>query len=108
MERNLLALRSLYHLPETRIIDVCGSACLGHKPSRMLVIAKDLGLNFFIVMFVFLFFFFCEILQDWWVKSSSSKGKFRGHCSFFFISQKLEYSEEHLHNLLTLLGGEKG
>ena len=107
MERNLLALRSLYHLPETRITDVCGSYCLGHKPSRILVIVKDLGLNFFIVMFVFLFFFFVKYFKIGGSNPHHQRVNLEGIAPFF-ISQKLEYSEEHLHNLLTLLGGEKG
>ena len=72
----------------------------------MLVIVNDLGLNFFVVMFMFLFLF---------VKHSKvgglnphNQGVNLEGITPLFISQKLEYSEEHLHNLLTLLGGEKG
>ena len=73
----------------------------------MLIIVKDLGLNFFIVMCVFPFFFFLKYSIVGGLSPHNQRVYSKGIAPFF-ISQKLEYGEEHLHNLLTLLGGEKG
>ena len=53
------------------------------------------------------FFFFVKYLKIGGSNPHHQRVNLEGIAPFF-ISQKLEYSEEHLHNLLTLLGGEKG
>ena len=58
----------------------------------MLVIVKDLGLNFFIVMFVFLFSFFVKYFKIGGSNPHHQRVNLEGIAPFF-ISQKLEYSE---------------